>query len=426
MRRNQYLSKRKLQWKEKIVNEMYSRREKQLRIHYNAQGKKEGNLKKWYNKRKKLRRLNCYIFSKRNISAHPLVTISSATYEVVKDNCIILENMVRCKVNRRNCTDGGITSFDIHSVGININRFITNNTDDNCLECIDVDDVHSGFIIVLCKVTESGLRNDPNITFIPSYHHPVFAVLLVLGTDMHQVVDTTWIPTWDNSRDLSVLRKFKKSTVKSGRSNHHYGSSGYCYSFGIRNAFSRNSTSNITITHYAGDETRPATMIKSSIWQTMDVTFKYLDSIIMGLSNNLYIFNKSMQYHAKKTELSCYMRKAIEINSRYNIMSSGNINIEACTKFLHCERDTTYTTLMVPPQTIGNPFIEFEFFFGSNCSLNVLLRPFSCVAYSAYCLSHRQVRYNGETCMNLSTYSGRRLFNNYRKSLFRVRLKKKF
>jgi hypothetical protein len=366
MGRKQHLSKRKMQWKEKVVNEMHRRREKQLRIHYNAQRKKTCSINKWYKKRKKLRRLNCYIFSKRNISVHPLAAISSDTYNVVKDNCIILENMVRCKVNRRNCTDGGITSFDIQSVGINVNCFITNNKDGNCLECIDVDDVLGGFLIVLCSVTESALQNDPNITFIPSDDHSVYAVLLVLGTDMNQVVDARLIPTWDNRRDFSMLKKFKKSTVKIGRSNHHYGSSGYCYSFGIRNAFSRNSTSNVTITSYAGDEMEPANMFKSFIWQTMDFTFEYLDNIITGLTNNLHIFNKSMQYHAKKTELSSYMKKAIDINSRYNIMSSGNINIEACTKFFHCERDTTYTTLMVPPQTISNPFIEFDFFFLQN------------------------------------------------------------
>jgi hypothetical protein len=41
-------------------------------------------------------------------------------------------------------------------------------------------------------------------------------------------------------------------------------------------------------------------------------------------------------------------------------------------------------------------------------------------SYSGYCIAHRQFYVQGLNCMNLSTYCGRRLYCNYRQSLYRL------
>jgi hypothetical protein len=39
----------------------------------------------------------------------------------------------------------------------------------------------------------------------------------------------------DSEKDYAILKKRKRSTIKRHKSSRHYGSSGECFSFGLRN-----------------------------------------------------------------------------------------------------------------------------------------------------------------------------------------------
>jgi len=126
-----------------------------------------------------------------------------------------------------------------------------------------------------------------------------------------------------------------------------------------------------------------------------------------------------MRQLSSNTEMEHLVKKE---NSKNNVqfMLTANINIDAKTKYLHCEKDTTYTTIYVPKQISTQAFIVFEFELNELHSLKIKFPPESCFTYSAYCLGHRQIYTNGHKCMNVSTYSSKRLYCHFRKSMVRL------
>jgi hypothetical protein len=101
-------------------------------------------------------------------------------------------------------------------------------------------------------------------------------------------------------------------------------------------------------------------------------------------------------------------------------MISGNINITAETKDLHCERDTTYTSIFIPEQKDSLAFVIFDFNISHGKCFRMKFQQNSGFSYSGYCIGHRQFYVQGLNCMNLSTYCERRLCCNYRQSLYRL------
>ena len=99
---------------------------------------------------------------------------------------------------------------------------------------------------------------------------------------------------------------------------------------------------------------------------------------------------------------------------------SGNVNVNAATKKIHCECDITYTTIHVPSQGELSSHIIFEFLLNEKLSMKIKAMQHSSFCYSAYCLSHRQICTHGKNCINVSTYSPKSLLCNYRHSLKRV------
>ena len=79
------------------------------------------------------------------------------------------------------------------------------------------------------------------------------------------------ISTWDNHNDFIHLKKIKQSTIKNNNPEHHYGSQGYCFSFGLRNDFKKIKDDLISVGLYAGDDHESSakyiqfTSIKSTI-----------------------------------------------------------------------------------------------------------------------------------------------------------------
>jgi hypothetical protein len=105
----------------------------------------------------------------------------------------------------------------------------------------------------------------------------------------------------------------------------------------------------------------------------------------------------------------------------HTYMLTGNININATTRDIHCEMDVTYTTIHVPNQIENNAHIVFEFKINDCTSIILNIKQNATITYSAYCLAHRQVTTYGNNCMNISTYSNKRLFSSYKQSYKRIK-----
>jgi hypothetical protein len=248
--------KQKLQ--DRILSEQGSRKERKLKSKQNHIAKHARKRQHSRSNRKNIRRLNEYLKDKQKFAPHPLIVISDETYQTVKNNAIILQDMNRKDVANKNCSDGGITTFSVKSYGNNISHLFENSKHHHNSSHYSIHSsmLPDNYLILLCDANEKCLLDDPNTTFINTEKLTRWDyVLLMLYVSTHTTEDElSHIPIWDNIKDLSSLKQIKKNTIKSNKPNHHYGSTGQCYSFGLRNAFSRNPCNNITIGKYAGDE----------------------------------------------------------------------------------------------------------------------------------------------------------------------------
>jgi hypothetical protein len=159
---------------------------------------------------------------------------------------------------------------------------------------------------------------------------------------------------------------------------------------------------------------------KNYVWKNLFNLYKSYDGIIDGVSSKLNlmcgIYRSQSKYHET---LSSYFSEENYLYDKTNIIS-GNINITAKTKDLHCERDTTYTSIFIPEQKDSLAFVIFDFNISQGKCLRIKFPQNSGFSYSGYCIAHRQFYVQGLNCMNLSTYCGRRLYCNYRQSLYRL------
>jgi len=96
------------------------------------------------------------------------------------------------------------------------------------------------------------------------------------------------------------------------------------------------------------------------------------------------------------------------------------INVDASTKILHTERDTTYTIISVPKQEKKTLGINFQLSLTKSASLFLNMQALTTFAYSAFFLTHRQNHDSGHNNINISSYGNQRLFFNARKSIKRI------
>lgn len=379
-------------------------------------------LQNFYRRRTFIRKLKRYSSEISAGTPHPMVTITEAQFATMKDNCVMLTHMIREGENSKNCCDGGLTRFTVKSWGRNLDHIFSEvNSATTASLNFDLNAIDGGYFIVICRAGEKCLKMDQNISFIGgSVNDGDYVVLCCSMRMVKERINRSNVYEWDNKADLKVLKRFKKSTVKNSE-DHHYGSSGQCYSFGIRNSYSRSSSGNVTVTNYAGDMACEMKKYEQYLWKCFSLVFKSFDSLIQGFSGKLNVSCRSMMLTSKETELGDVIKKHEDENAEHNnFILSGNINVNAKTRLFHCEKDTTYTTIYIPKQVESSCYIVFEFSINEKWLFQVKFNQESCFSYSAYCLAHRQLNTNGKNCMNLSTYSGKRLYCSYRKSLLRL------
>ena len=417
---------------ETIQTQKKNREKKRKKKEERNNGEKKEKKKKYYNKRKKVRSLYTCISSKNNISPHPLLLIGSKIIDKIRENCIFLSDMTRTNKKPNMNSDGGITSFVITYVGKNVTSFMKNNM--NTSNTIDEDYGDKNFLAILAKTADSNLQNDRHIHFVTTnstdddtYEH-VLLLLYISNIQKHfknKPANTPleYTSTWDNHNDFIHLKKIKQSTIKNNNPEHHYGSQGYCFSFGLRNDFKKIKDDLISVGLYAGDDHESSAKYIQFIGRHLHKCFNSFDSIISSMSSYINFTCKSFKCEAKKTNINKYVST---FNNNFNqsksqSVTTANININATTRDIHCEKDTTYTTIIVPEQKDDKARIVFQFKINSETTVQLDVKPNGAFTYSGYCLAHRQLQTFGENCMNISTYSAKSVFSNFRQSLLRIK-----
>ncbi len=160
---------------------------------------------------------------------------------------------------------------------------------------------------------------------------------------------------------------------------------------------------------------------KHFIHQNLLRTFQSIDCILPGLSRRLNISIESMRHISTRTSLCRDVSMNEELSNRHNpFILSSSINVDCRTRDFHCEKDVTYTTIMVPLQDNMMNHIIFEFRINDYVSFKIKCHQKSFFIYSAYCMTHCQLDTIGEKCMNLSSYSNKRLYCSFRRSYERI------
>lgn len=416
----------------KIDLEMKERKYKQLAKKSQLKISKDRKQANIYIKRRKIRSLHQYLHQGFKISPHPLILIGAKQFEHIKENSIVLRDMTRYNICKTNNSDGGLTSYAVKNMGNNVKHLFVEGQ--NIIK-VSPRYITGGYLAVLCEAKAQCLQEDPSICFISAdrgnddvYEHALL-MLYVTNIDIGviDVVGSKWVPihVWENDKDYTSLKRLKKSTIKSNDPTHHYGSSGECFSFGLRNDFKKSKCQRISLTQYASNNDLDATHFIQYIGDYFDKCHQSFNKIISGIPNFLNITCRFMQYESKHTDVKEYVTTVFKNdnkNQSKNFMLTGNININAKTRYLHCEKDTTYTTICVPKQTLIHAYVVFEFRINESTILQLDVEQNSAFTYSAYCLTHRQLYTIGQKCMNISSYSARSVFNHFRKSLERVKM----
>lgn len=363
--------------------------------------------------------LNKFVQDFGGSTPHPLLCIDEATFQIFQDNTIVLCNMRRTPIVDSPSSDGGITSYEVSKIGEHLLPLFSTLDDNN--HC-DISNIRHDYMFFMCSTSEKCLIDDPNVVYIGDREKSRdYAILLLLLSDVTKFQKDAELPRWDNVEDLKMLQKIKRSTVKNNQASHHYGSTGLCYSFGVRNAYSMDETGKVSLTRYVGDMKETASYFKHFIHYNFHTTFKAFDVLYPGFSYKLNLCVEAMQHVSKNTMLKSFITSDEDLAMSINpFLLTSNINIDCKTKDLHCERDVSYTTIMVPYQNVGN-FIIFEFKLNEQISFSLKCPASSCFTYSAYCLYHRQFQTSGGSCINLSSYCNKSFFCNFRKSLERLR-----
>jgi len=351
--------------------------------------------------------------------------MDEATYQKYRDNTVLISNMNRSNIDPSKHSDGGTTSFTCFKVGRHLSSLFKSSGGvfDECGEMFDVTNIPYGYMFIMCPASEKCLVDDHNIIFVgDGGKSRDYVILLLVISDAGSFLKGDNWPMWDNVEDLKGLKRLKKSTIKTNQPSHHYGSSGLCFSFGVRNGFGMDITNTVSLTTYAGDELEAISYYKHFMVENFSNMFHAFDRVYPGFSYKLHISIESMQYASRDVFLNDYVKcHHKQLESTNPFLLSSNINVDCRTERFHCEKDVTYTSIMVPCQVTGN-YIVFEFRLNDEVCIRLKCPPKSCFTYSAYCLSHRQRKTDGQSCLNLSSYCNRSVYCNFRRSWERLTL----
>jgi len=231
----------------------------------NKERHRRRKVQNYYHNRKAKRRLKKFLTQERERSPHPMIIIPEESFLKFEANCIVLKNMKRDAANKHNLADGGMTNFTIGHCGRYVKHLLRNSWLFDC--ALEMKKIENGFLLVLCQVNENCLQEDNNVCFSSgNWSMKDFVLLMIAVADIHQFYDCEKVYVWDNIMDLNLLRTCKKNTVKSHK-KHHYGSTGFCYSFGVRNAFRKNISQQVSITKYVGDDIAVMKGFKNYVWK---------------------------------------------------------------------------------------------------------------------------------------------------------------
>ena len=122
------------------------------------ESKKEERQQKYYENRRVKMRLKRFISCKGAVTPHPLIIVNREQFNEMKKNSIVLKNMERVNVNKKNSADGGMTNYSIAYCGNNISYLLVQSWLNKSV--IDVKLISDGYLVILCSAKEMCLAED--------------------------------------------------------------------------------------------------------------------------------------------------------------------------------------------------------------------------------------------------------------------------
>ena len=96
------------------------------------------------------------------------------------------------------------------------------------------------------------------------------------------------------------------------------------------------------------------------------------------------------------------------------------LNVDASTRVFHTERDCSYILISVPLQENSeSKRYDFQYKVNSKFQIGICMVPGVSFTYSAYLLTHRQHRYDGNNFFSIAAYANAKLYSSAKQSIIR-------
>ena len=372
---------------------------------------------------------------------HPLYVLTISQFENITSNNIIIRDFVSLNIEisfkKVRQTFYKISRED---VGDNIAPYLTILKHDNFI-CLDA--VKRNFLSITMEI-DSKFLNDTMIELIddksPNSSNMVLLFLATYNNNFHKE---------SNIEDVSKLFRQNRFNINGkGTSGNHFGSSGESYGIGLVPKYRKNHIG-LTFGQYAKKKRRKDPNEIDS--RMTDIMLNYLDNAkALPCMIIPEVYEKMMAVDiATRKYLSLYFTSIRSINTtnketKPQSFMSSQMNINATTLIPHTEMDRSSTLIYVPLQPNKENDHGFEVKFNHFTSMIIKLIEGTTILYSAYMITHRQIRVNNihsklntmtsdfykkisrkdhhqEDFFNISTYYSTRLFRHIKSSIQRIR-----
>ena len=379
---------------------------------------------------------------------HPLCVLTKTEFDDIVSNNVTVRDfiplMIDFSLKKVRQTFFKVSRDDI---GVNIAPHLKILKNDNLL-CLSA--VERNFLSITTEI-DSTLRNDNMICLLgDSVPNSSNMVLLFLATYNKDV------PKKSNlKKNASLFRQNRFNINGNGTSGNHFGSSGESYGIGFVPKYRQNKFG-LTFGQYA--EKKRKTDHVETYGKMNQVMLEYLHeaktlpcSIISRIDEKMMVFNTATRRFLSSVFTDVTLEKLRKKDTGIEPFMSSQININVTTLIPHTELDVSSTLIYIPVQTTKNHEMEygFEIKFNHFTSMTIKLIEGTTLLYSAYMVTHRQIKLNQtspkstptetnmyinksqaskskEEFINISTYYSTRLYSHIKTSVQRFQEQQEF
>ena len=373
---------------------------------------------------------------------HPLCVLTKSEFDDIVSNNVTVREFSPLKIDF-SPKKVRQTFFKVgrDDIGVNIAPHLKILKHDN-LVCLSA--VKRNFLSITTEIN-STLRNDNLICLLgDSVPNSSNMVLLFLAT-----YDKDFPRKCNLKSNASLFRQNRFNINGNGTSGNHFGSSGESYGIGFVPKYRQNKFG-LTFGQYAEKKTK--TDHNKTYGKMNQVMLEYLQDaktfpceIIPNIYAKMMAFDTATRRFLPSVFTDFTLEKMRSNDSRIEPFMSSQININVTTLIPHTELDVSSTLIYVPMQTTKKYEMDygFEIQFNYFTSMIIQLIEGTTLLYSAYMVTHRQIKMNQtsltptpteknpsinlsqdsktkeEEFINISTYYSKRLYSHIKTSVKR-------